>query len=1127
MTEEIFLTLLNRSITAGWLVLAVLVLRLLLKKAPKALFTALWALVAIRLLCPVSLESRFSLIQNAEPVPQELFSSLPQNPGIPAGDVLGVKEPDVPDRVEEPQNPFSAADGDKAHPEHRKENKESTGEDSAAGQEKPGLSVLTAASFIWLAGMAGMLFYGVFSYWRILRKVRESVPLEGKVRICDRIDAPFILGVFRPRIYLPSAVNETDIVYILAHENAHLKRYDHIWKPLGFLLLSVYWFHPLLWLSYVLLCRDIELACDEKVIKKLGAESKKPYSAALINCSVPHRMIAACPLAFGEVSVKRRIKSVLNYKKPTFWIMLAAIAAFVGAGICFLTNPKKKELPVSLAKSGLELTPDTAAEGIFDDSREQIRLYCELENGEKAVYLNGKKQMTVPEEKKLLLYDMRSEDAFLELIVGEQVTVNEREFWHVTAYRVHQDGLKEISLFPSGEDNSFLIEDWDWLSFQGKFVQLDLTEPGKGGIYELTPEGQLVRYNEKQTAITVQGETLLLPEQNVVVYRETGFGIAFELLYSMASTSHYNIYRSEDGGKSWTLVAEDFMHEVAEIEQIYIQDRNTVFCCFGIGGGTAKKSCLMSKDGGVTWEYSALQFTYNEKADTDIIDWKDKLLEEAMRQATGITDRPITWGDVKDITELDLSNNAITDISALSGLTSLTTLNLSMNSGLDPGSLSGLTNLTILDLSYNELTDTGVLAGFVNLTELSLCGNGISDVSGLSELTNLIRLNLSENEVINANSLAGLKNLKELYLGRNKLSDAGWLSELENLTTLDLNTNALTDISSLSELKNLTTLLLSYNRLTDVSSLSGLTKLTWLALSGNKLTDVDGLSDLSSLVTLDLRYNRFTDIDSLPEFPNLTTLYVSGDEFVTEGGIQSGFSVTGFTPANVGGHVFFTGKTAASLSEAEVGDTVRFGSYEQDNNAGNGKEAIEWLVLDKQDGKLLLLSKYALDAEPYNEESEDVTWETCTLRKWLNGTFYYTAFNPAEQKYIALTKVKNRDNWETDDGNATKDYVFLLSVKEVTRYFDSDPAVGDPERCVKVTEYAKAQGGMAYNEADMGYFGGDTEYDGNGCWWLRSPGDFNYSAAYTGFPGVVYRGGYTVVNHFNVVRPAFWFTLEP
>lgn len=310
--EAVFLKLLNMSITASWLCLAVFLLRLLLKKAPKAIICVLWALVAIRLVLPFSVESVMSLIPSAETVPNDIVCS--EAPQIHSGIsylnsyinpiILKTLAP----RVQNSVNPMQV--------------------------------IAFVASVVWIVGVAAMLVYTLVSYLRIHRKVREAVLLKDNIWVCDHIDTPFILGIIRPRIFLPSAINESDAEYVIAHERAHLKRLDHFWKPLGFLLLTVYWFNPILWVAYVLLCRDIEIACDEKVIKEMGSEIKKPYSEALVNCSVPRRMISACPLAFGEVGVKGRIKSVLNYKKPAFWIIIVALVALIVTAVCFLTNPK-------------------------------------------------------------------------------------------------------------------------------------------------------------------------------------------------------------------------------------------------------------------------------------------------------------------------------------------------------------------------------------------------------------------------------------------------------------------------------------------------------------------------------------------------------------------------------------------------------------------------------------------------------------------------------------------------------------------------------------------------------------------------------------------------------------------
>lgn len=309
--DAVFLKILNMSITASWIALAVIAVRLLLKKAPKWITVLMWGLVGIRLICPFSLESIFSLIPSAETVP---------------GDILYTNTPTIHSGVEAINSVVNPIILDSLAP-------------AVGASVNPIQIIAFAASAIWIVGIVAMSIYTVVSYIRIQRKVKEAVPYQDNIRLCDHVDTPFILGVMRPKIYLPSAMSEQDMKYVIAHENTHLKRHDHWWKPLGFLLLTVYWFNPILWAAYVLLCRDIELACDEKVIQDMGAENKKPYSIALINCSVPRRMIAACPLAFGEVGVKERVKSVLNYRKPAFWIIAAAMIAGIVLAVCFLTNP--------------------------------------------------------------------------------------------------------------------------------------------------------------------------------------------------------------------------------------------------------------------------------------------------------------------------------------------------------------------------------------------------------------------------------------------------------------------------------------------------------------------------------------------------------------------------------------------------------------------------------------------------------------------------------------------------------------------------------------------------------------------------------------------------------------------
>jgi len=314
--NEFFLTIVNMSISASWIVLAVLLLRLLLKKAPKWITVLLWGIVAVRLICPFSIESVMSLIPSAETIsPEIMMDATPEiNSGIPVFNNFVnpvISESFAP-------NPVTSAN--------------------------PLQILIPVLSIVWLVGIAGMLLYTAISYFRVKRKIGTAVLLRDNIFQSENVVSPFVLGIVNPKIYLPFNMNEQDMSHVIAHEQAHIRRKDHWWKPFGFLLLTIHWFNPLMWLGYVLLCRDIELACDEKVVKELNAEQKADYSQALLTCSVNRRMIAACPLAFGEVGVKNRVKSVLNYKKPAFWIIAIAIVASIVVAVCFLTNPATNTL---------------------------------------------------------------------------------------------------------------------------------------------------------------------------------------------------------------------------------------------------------------------------------------------------------------------------------------------------------------------------------------------------------------------------------------------------------------------------------------------------------------------------------------------------------------------------------------------------------------------------------------------------------------------------------------------------------------------------------------------------------------------------------------------------------------
>lgn len=325
----VFLKLLNLSISASWLVLAVLVLRLVSKRSPKWMNVLLWGIVALRLMLPFSIESALSLIPSAETVSPAVVQFDPA-PTITSG--VNIIDNAVNPSLSEH---FAAAPTMSVNP----------------------LYVWTyLAGWVWLIGLGAMLLYALVSYLRLRRRVSVSLHIQDNIYLCDGISSPFILGVVKPRIYLPSGLDEVQRQNVLSHERAHLARRDHWWKPLGFALLAVYWFNPVLWLAYALLCRDIELACDERVIRTMDESAVKTYSTVLLACSMPRKAVITCPLAFGEVGVKERVRNALHYKKPAFWVVAVSVAVCVVVAVCFLTNPPT----------------DTDAAGLVGFHREQV-----------------------------------------------------------------------------------------------------------------------------------------------------------------------------------------------------------------------------------------------------------------------------------------------------------------------------------------------------------------------------------------------------------------------------------------------------------------------------------------------------------------------------------------------------------------------------------------------------------------------------------------------------------------------------------------------------------------------------------------------------------------------------------
>lgn len=320
--SALFLQIVNMSISAGWVAIAVMWARFLLKKgkAPKWISAALWSIVGVRLVCPFSFESGLSLLPSAKTLPNTIITS----------DTFTIKS--GISAVDNSVNDYLSS--------HYYEGVTVT--------NNLGLNVMTVLSVIWLVGIAVMLIYATVSYIRLRRKVSTAVLLHDNIYQSENVASPFILGIIKPKIYLPFNMSEQQSEYVIAHEKTHIRRLDNLWKPIGTLLLTLHWFNPLMWLAYILLCRDIELGCDEKVIKELKNEQRADYSQTLLNLSISHRIVSACPLAFGEVGVKERVKSILNYKKPAFWIVIIAVVLCVAVGVCFLTDPISKNENLSI-----------------------------------------------------------------------------------------------------------------------------------------------------------------------------------------------------------------------------------------------------------------------------------------------------------------------------------------------------------------------------------------------------------------------------------------------------------------------------------------------------------------------------------------------------------------------------------------------------------------------------------------------------------------------------------------------------------------------------------------------------------------------------------------------------------
>lgn len=352
--DDVFLKLVNLSISASWLILAVLVLRVVLKKAPKWVMPLLWGVVALRLVCLFSIESALSLIPSAETIPSEIVTETREPVLYEQATLDIVTNPTLPSAAEVP-----------------------------VGVSRQQAQVdFNIYSVLWLAGMAALLVHALVSAGKLKRKLATAILLRDNIYESEFVDSPFVFGVVKPNIYLPMHMDEGTAAYVIAHERAHLTRRDHWWKVLGYLVLALHWFNPLVWVAYILFCRDIELACDEKVVKGLDGAARADYSQALLSCAAPKRAVAACPLAFGEGNIKTRVKSALHYKKPAFWVAAAAVLAVVIVAVCFLTNPKSER--GSLVWAQKLNAADVASIELYVPAEGKARQYKKLDTEEMA-----------------------------------------------------------------------------------------------------------------------------------------------------------------------------------------------------------------------------------------------------------------------------------------------------------------------------------------------------------------------------------------------------------------------------------------------------------------------------------------------------------------------------------------------------------------------------------------------------------------------------------------------------------------------------------------------------------------------------------------------------------------------
>ena len=644
---NIFLTVVNMSITAAMAACAVCVIRMLLKKAPKGISYAMWAIVLFRAVCPVSFSSLFSFLGSMDNI----------GPATPGGTAGGGLQAAV----------------------------------SAAGPSLPE-TLLTAGAVIWITGVIAMIAYSVISYMLLKRKISTATLVHGNIYESDRIASPFVCGLIRPKIYLPVSLAEENRRYVLAHEQTHIRRRDYLIKPLAFLVLAVHWFNPLMWAAYLLMSRDIEMSCDERVIKALGSEIKTDYSHALLTLATNCRAICGTSLAFSGSNARARIRNVLSYKRPAFWIMMAAVAVCAAVGFCFLEPPP--------------------AEIVFNDPALEAAVREELG-------IKGR-PVTTADAQAVTKLDLWRDDIS-----------NIDDLAYFTA-------LTYLDLGYGGkiEDISALVglTNLTTLELSGNEIE-DIT-----ALADLTSLTYLnLAYNKIEDISALVGLT------NLTTLELSGNEIEdITALADLTSLTYLNLaYNKIEDISALVGLTNLTTLELSgnEIEDITALADLTSLTYLNL---TYNKIEDISALAGLT----NLTFLFLEETETEDI--------SALAGLTNLTYLYLRQNNIEDISaltgltnlsELDLSYNKIEDTPVMEGLTNLTLLDLHQNQIEDISGLAGLINLNNLDLSYNKIEDISALAGLTNLNYLHLHANQIEDISALAGLTNLWSVILEDNPI--------------------------------------------------------------------------------------------------------------------------------------------------------------------------------------------------------------------------------------------------------------------------------------------------------------------------------------------------------------------------------------------